>query len=180
MHTPLANLAGERLHALSVSHSKHLHLSVFWVYLCSEESRARTLSVSETNSLWPYTRYSRTLVFFLRRPINSCQIYIDRISGPQVVKTQGQQLLAKEEEILCVLACSLEQVQHVDASVYLRTTDSYSRTGRTSSRLLPMHRLLTLDCTDGRELTGTLDDYRDEEQVNCSPIYLTLVLQLIK
>jgi hypothetical protein len=117
---------------------------------------------------------------FLAQTINSCQIYIDRISGPQVVKTQGQQLLAKEEEILCVLACSLEQVQHVDASVYLRTTDSYSRTGRTSSRLLPMHRLLTLDCTDGRELTGTLDDYRDEEQVNCSPIYLTLVLQLIK
>ena len=41
-----------------------------------------------------------------------------------MVKTQGQQLLAKEEEILCVIARSLEEAQNVDALIHLRTTEA--------------------------------------------------------
>ena len=45
---------------------------------------------------------------------------------------------------------------------------------------LPMHCVLTLDSTDRRELTGALDDYRDEEQVSCSLVDVNLLLQLIR
>jgi len=56
-----------------------------------------------------------------------------------VVKTQGQQLLAKEEEIRCVVARSLEEVQNDDTLVYLRAAEAHPQ-----ERTLPFLVLLPM------------------------------------
>ena len=171
----MTNLAGEK----PLCQHERLHTVMFVLCLCPEGSRAQALSVSEMSLLWPYTRYSN--IYQLSQHI-PCQGYNKVLASSGGENTGPTASSERGRNSVSCLAPGTEGAPQVDALVQLRS--ACIGMVRTSARVTGISARRAdslLNRPAGRrELTGLLENYKDEEQVKTFQVDMTLMGLLMR